>query len=367
MSERSPLLLVGLGTAGSAIARGVRRAYGGELRHVLADTDAATGEGGGPFVLLGGDRLAGRGTGGDFTAGRLAAESSLRAFDEHLDGVRLAVLVTALGGGTGSAAAIDVAKHLVAHGVTAVVFATTPFTFEGEDRQRNARGAAALLEAAASATFFLPLDKLVAETDNMAEAMRRAVDTVAGGVTLFWRLLAKPGYIRLDVEQLRHLLADAGRGRFATVTAQGPGRAAEAVDRLLRSDLLAAASGPVVAAVCGVLAGDDLLLSEVGRVADGVRGAFAGHAFALATVNDEETFSGRLSVAVLLFEKSARKAGAEAEAPVGDVMSPRRRRKGPLASGPVGRGRFQNAEPTVWHDEDLDVPTFMRKGLSLDF
>ena len=149
------------------------------------------------------------------------------------------------------------------------------------------------------------------------------------------------------------------------MTVQGPGRAAEAVDRLIRSDLLAASSGPVAATVCGVLAGNDLLLSEVGRIADGLHEAFGGLSFNLATVNDEETFSGRLSVVVLLFEASARKA---AETPaVGGVMSARRRRKGPLSTGPVGRGRFKNAEPTIWHDEDLDVPTFIRKGLSLDF
>ena len=366
MSDRSPLLLLGVGTAGCAIARGVCRAYGDALRVVLADTDATTGEAGGPFALLGGERLAGRGAGGDLVAGRLAAEGSVRALDEHLADVRLAVLVTALGGGTGGGATLEIAKHLAARGVPAIVFATTPFTFEGEDRQRNARGVMSMIEDAANATFFLPLDKLIAETDNMAEAMRRAVDTVASGVTLFWRLVEKPGYIRLDVERLRHLLANAGRGRFATVTAQGPGRAAEAVDRLIHSDLLAAASGPVSALVCGVLAGDDLLLSEVGRVADGLRGAFGGLSFDLATVNDEATFSGRLSVVALLFEASARKA---TETPaVGGVMSPRRRRgKGALATGPVGRGRFKNAEPTIWHDEDLDVPTFIRKGLSLDF
>ena len=367
MSERSPLLLIGVGTAGAAIARGVSRAYGDALRFVLADTDAATGEGGDPFVLLGGDRLAGRGTGGDFTAGRLAAESSVHAFDEHLADVRVAVLVTALGGGTGGAATLEIAKHLAECGVPSVVFASTPFTFEGEDRQRNSRGVMSMIEGAAGATFFLPLDKLIAETDNMDEAMRRAVDTVASGVTLFWRLLEKPGYIRLDVERLRHLLADAGRGRFAVATAQGPGRAAEVVDRLLRSELLSAASGPVAAAVCGVLAGNDLLLSEVGRVADGIRGAFGGLSFDLATVNDEATFSGRLSVVVLLFEQSARKPGVEKKR-VGGVMTPRSRRKnGALAAGPVDRGRFKNAEPTFWHDEDLDVPTFVRKGLSLDF
>ena len=365
MNSESPMLLVGVGTAGCAIARGVGRAFGGDMRCLLADTDATSGEGGGTFTLLGGDRLSGRGAGGDIVAGRLAAEASIKAIDEHVEGVRIAVIVTALGGGTGGGATLEAAKHLGELGIPSVVFATTPFTFEGDDRQRNSRGVMTMIEDAANATFFLPLDKLIGDANNMADAMRRAVDVVSGGVTLFWRLVERPGYIRLDTERLRHMLAGAGRGRFATVTVQGPSRADEAVERILRSEMLAVSSGPVRSTLCGVLAGDDLLLSEVGKIADGVRSAFGGHTFDLATVNDEATFSGRLSVVVMLFESGVRGDGDEKP---GSVMSgSRRRSKGVLGVGPTGRGRFKNAEPTIWRDEDLDVPTFIRKNLSLDF
>ncbi|MBQ6915827.1 MAG: hypothetical protein IJQ65_08900 [Kiritimatiellae bacterium] len=359
------MILIGVGTAGSSIARGVSRAFGGGMRFVLADTDAATGEAGGPFALLGGDRLSGRGAGGDVVAGRLAAEYSVKVIDEHLEGVRLAVIVTALGGGTGGGATLETAKHLAERGIPSIVFATTPFAFEGEDRQRNARGLMSMIEDAANATFFLPLDKLVADTDNMQEAMRRAIDTVASGVTLFWRLVERPGYIRLDAERLRHILSGAGRGRFATVTAQGPVRAAEIVDRLIRSEMLATSSGPVRSTLCGILAGDDLLLSEVGKIADGIKGAFAGLTFDLATVNDESTFSGRISVVLMLFESAAK---PDDETRPGSVMGIRRRKsKGALSVGPTGRGRFKNAEPTIWNGEDLDIPTFIRKNLNLDF
>ena len=365
MNGESSMILIGVGTAGSSIARGVSRAFGGGMRFVLADTDAATGEAGGPFALLGGDRLSGRGAGGDVVAGRLAAEYSVKVIDEHLEGVRLAVIVTALGGGTGGGATLETAKHLAERGIPSIVFATTPFAFEGEDRQRNARGLMSMIEDAANATFFLPLDKLVADTDNMQEAMRRAIDTVASGVTLFWRLVERPGYIRLDAERLRHILSGAGRGRFATVTAQGPGRAAEIVDRLIRSEMLATSSGPVRSTLCGILAGDDLLLSEVGKIADGIKGAFAGLTFDLATVNDESTFSGRISVVLMLFESAAK---PDDETRPGSVMGIRRRKsKGALSVGPTGRGRFKNAEPTIWNGEDLDIPTFIRKNLNLDF
>ena len=29
-------------------------------------------------------------------------------------------------------------------------------------------------------------------------------------------------------------------------------------------------------------------------------------------------------------------------------------------------GRFQRAEKTMWNDEDLDIPTYIRRSLSLD-
>ena len=363
MSTESPIALIGVGTSGASTARNISRAFGSNMRVILTDTDASTGAPGEPFVLLGGDRLSGHGTGGDIVAGRLAAEDSIKQIDEHLAGVRLAVIVTSLGGGTGGGATLETCKRLATLGIPTVVFATTPFTFEGEDRQRNARGVTSMIEDAANTTFFLPLDKLVASTDNMDAAFALAMNTLADGITLFWRLVERPGYIRLDTERLRHILSGAGRGRFAAVTLQGPTRAAGALDALIRSELLATASGPVKSTLCGILAGSDLLLSEVGKIADGVRESFGGLTFDLATVNDAE-LDGRISVVVMLFESNGK---ADDDPKRGSVMSGRRKRpgKGGVLS-PSGRGRFQNAEPTIWNGEDLDIPTFIRKDINLD-
>ena len=361
------MILLGVGTAGAAIARGVSRAFGESLRIAIVDTDAATGQDGENFTLLGGDRLSGHGSGGDIVAARLAAEDSIQTLDARLEGVRLAVIVTALGGGTGGGATLETVLHLTTLGIPSVVFATTPFLFEGDTRIANARSIAPLIEDAANATFFVPLDKLVLGEDNMVAAMQRAVDAMASGITLFWRLVERSGYIRLDADRIRRLASNAGRGRFATVTVQGPNRAADAVDRLIRSELLATASAPVNAILCGILAGEDLRLSEIATISDGIREAFGNNlTFDLGTVNDESTFSGRLCVVVMLFETSGRTPGTS----VGGVLSGQpasRKGKGALGVGPVGRGRFNKVEPTIWRDEDLDVPTFIRKNVNLDF
>ena len=367
MNDSSTMLLIGVGTAGCTIARGVSRAFGDGLRYTLVDTDATTGAQGDPFTLLGGDRLSGRGAGGDTVAARLAAEESIQLLDERIEGVRLAFIVAALGGGTGGGATLEIVKHLSEHGIPSIVFATLPFNFEGDDRKRRARGIMDMIEEAANATFFLPLDMLVQGEDNMNEAMRRAADTVATGVTLFWRLVEKPGYLRLDTERIRHLIANAGRGRFTAVTVQGPNRAADALDQLVRSKLLTATVSPVKAILCGVLAGDDLRLKEIGQIADGIRNAFGKQlAFDLGTVNDESTFSGRLSVVLMLFEVNAK---GEEPTVHSSVLGGRKSRKSKsaLGVGPTGRGRFNNAEPTIWNGEDLDIPTFVRRNINLDF
>jgi cell division GTPase FtsZ len=221
-----------------------------------------------------------------------------------------------------------------------------------------------MIAEAANAAFFTALDKLVGDAERMDDAMRRAADTLASGITLFWRLVEKPGYIRLDVERVRRLISGAGRGRFATVTVQGPNRDIDAVDALARAPLLTAGSGPVKSILCGILAGEDLRLAEISRLADGLRAAFGEKtAFELATVNDEATFTGRLSVVVMLFESNGRADDENAGAQTGR----RRRQRALLDPAPTGRGRFNNAAATIWNGEDLDIPTFIRKNINLDF
>ena len=368
-SETSSLLLLGVGGTGATTVRGVRRAYGADLRALIVDSDASSGNSAElPFVLLGGDRLAGRGAGGHSAEARAAFLDKPEVLDPHLDGVRTAVVVTALGGGTGGGATSEIVKHLATRGIVSVVFATLPFAFEGEERANAARAAFGAVEHAADVTVPMPLDTLVADagSDSMKEALTRAADTLSTALTLFWRILESPGYIALDAERLRNAISDAGRARFATASAFGPDRAEDVLRALSSSRLLAAGSthAPARTIFMGILAGDDLRLSEVARVADGFRAAFGRNAaFQLGTVNDEATFSGRLVVAVLVFEESAlAKSPRESRRATRAAAKSRRNAEAALAAA----DRFSDSEKTMWHDEDLDIPTYLRRNLTLD-
>lgn len=365
----SPLLLIGIGGAGARMTRGILRAYGSDIRALVLDTDAQSGATGDlPFMLLGGNRLAGRGTGGQPASARAAFQDNPALLDPALEGVRTVVIVTALGGGTGGGATGELLKHLHTLGIVTLLFATTPFSFEGEDRIRSAKTAAGPISQYADVSIFLPLDALVADagTDNLRDALARGVDTLASGVTLLWRILEKPGYIQLGPERLRNILVGCGRGQFATATASGEDRTKTILAALADHPLLTrdASRPPVRTLLVGVLAGDDLRLSEVAALSCGLSAAFGPSAsIELGTVNDEQTFSGRLSVVVLLFEEHATHTPPHAS-PLRAPGTPDGRPHGDHAL--AANSRFRNAEKTVWNDEDLDVPTFIRRNLTLD-
>ena len=368
-TETSSLLLLGIGGTGSATVRGVRRAYGAAIRALAVDTDASSGSSPDiPFALIGGERLAGRGTGGLPAEARAAFLDKPDVLDAHLDGVRTAVIVTALGGGTGGGATSEIAKHLSERGIVSLVFATHPFSFEGEERITSAITAFGTIEHAADVVVPLPLDSLVADapSDNMKDALQIATDTLSTAITLLWRMLEKPGYISLDAERLHNAMAGSGRARFATATAFGPDRAEDALRDRASSRLLAdgTAHAPVKSIFMGILAGDDLRLSEIARVADGFRSAFGRSAsFQLGTVNDEATFSGRLAVAVLVFEESAiAKSTKESRKAARASAKNRKNAEAALAAA----DRFLDSEKTIWHNEDLDIPTYLRRNLTLD-
>ena len=361
---KSPLLLLGVGGAGTLLARKIRNAYQGDIRLLAVDTDARSELDGTPFALLGGNRLSGHGSGGQTAQAKSAFLDNPSALDKEFEGVRVAVMVTGLGGGTGSGIAPEILKRLRELGIHSLVFATTPFAFEGEDRARAARLAAGPLEQNADVAVVMPLDALVAGgPDNMQEALTRAADTLASGVTLLWRVLEKPGFVRLDSERLRTILIEGGPAMFATASAAGPDRVATVMAAIKNSPLLARRGEdqlPVRRVACGILAGDDLLLSEVSAVSESLQRAYPGAIFDLGTVRDEDTFSGRVAVAVLVFHETP---SAPAPAATSARTSLRRRER---AKALAPAGRFENADSTMWNGEDLDIPSYLRRNLTIE-
>ena len=385
---QSGLLLMGVGGGGCHLAATVLAAYGGGMRALGVDTDALSNrqasEGGMTCLLLGGARLAGHGTGGDAIKGRLVAQDDMQNLVPHLQGVRTVVLTACLGAGTGGGAAPEIIKALHDMGIATICFVTMPFGFEGEQRRKAAERVLPMIEENADSMVVIALDDLYGDSDAalLAEAVRKAESIIAAGITMVWRLVSKPGFIQMDAERLHAMVLKGGNARFGFASAEGENRATEVTAslracRLLRSgDSLAKSNALLV----GIMAGADLRLAEIGVIMKKMRSICKAECdIEMGTVLDSQ-FDGRVEIVIMAFEnwaaatqiESRKEAAPLQEPPVAEDFpiqsgTKRTRSKGSkLSFGATGRGKFQNVEPTIFNGQDLDIPTFMRRGIQLD-
>lgn len=379
--DTEDLLLLSVGGAAAGVARRVAERASAPLRALILDTDDAVLQALSPAVgvattVFGVKRLAGRGTGGDHNLGAGALRDDAAQLLAQIGSPRLTVVLTCCGGGT-SGALPFLLELLHAQGAATVVVATEPFAFEGEDRQRCARVLAPAIEARADALARVPLDLLVGEeasTLPAAEAFGRAADRLAAALGLLWTLLAHPGFIAFDAERFRRLIAQDRRAAlpfcFADASAAGEGRAEAVLRELLASPRLRVDGVDRLANaaqfVAGVLAGPDLRLCELGVLMEGLRGHCKVLQEDFLGTADEEGREGTLAAVVLAFGAPAPESPAEPAA--ARPLGARRGKGAKAAKGTLlgaTKDRFSDVEHTVYDGQDLDVPTYQRRGIRL--
>ena len=380
-TSEAKMILVGVGGGGCRFASAAATRFGPGVQAIGFDTDAVTSRSiaGMRCMLIGATRYDGCGTGGDTVKGRTAAADDAETIKNAIGDVRMAIVVTALGGGVGTGATPQVLAILRSLGIVTLCVATLPFEFEGQERCSAAQRAIPVLEESTDALVILRLDDLYAPDRNapLSEAISAAEGRLGDALTLLWSLVLSPGYISLGPAKLAALLMQsAGRCRFAVASSDGAERASESVSALFRSTMLGASPtfDGVQAVLVGVLAGSDLRLVELAGISGRFRSALPSDcSFNISTVLDER-HSGTIKLVALFFDSIrpqnvAQEAAVDEFQPVGgEQRRPRRRPRSDskLAIGASGRGRFQGVEGTILNGEDLDVPTYLRRRITLD-
>jgi cell division protein FtsZ len=405
------LKIIGVGGAGcntvnhiaSARAGGDHTLAGVELIAVNTDLQALKAVSTAETIQIGAGLTHGLGAGGDTGIGGRAAQQDserLTAAMQHAD----VVFITAgLGGGTGGGASPVVARLAKEQGALVLAFVAMPFGFEGDRRQQQALASLEQLKAQADAVICIPnnkLFKLLGDNASVADAFKRCDAIVASGAQAIWQLLSRKGLINLDFAALRSTLgAKHCEGLFSHGEGQGQDKARDAVKNLLEnpifdgSDALARAEGVLVS----ILGGPDLTLSDVQRAVEPFsRTASRAHVIMGAAI--DEGFRGRLAVTVIVATNIIPKKALPAS-PAKGILPRRAVETIPLRGGfvaatagtpatsskhvavekketvkpkqetlpleGISRGRFDKSEPTLYNGEDLDVPTFLRRGISL--
>lgn len=422
-TRRRSVTIFGVGTAGITMAGQLAAEDFAGAKLVAVNTDDSAVALGADVLELAGKRLYGLGTGGDPERGRELAEEHFDRLQAACAGAEVVFLVAGLGGGTGSGVSPVLARAARASGALVLAFVTLPFACEGNQRQRQARQNLEQLITLADGVICLPHQKaakLLDEHTGFADTFRASSLRLKEGVRGVWRLLMHRGLIEIHFEELCALLrASHGESCFASVEAAGINRARDAIEKLSAHPLLDGGQALATAAtvLVSMQGGPDLSMADVNRVMADLNQQCPQARIIMGAAVDE-SFRDRLAVTVIATghqppaapkpvpaegEKSAPPAtpGFDTEllhptrperprsrhvppAPAltleqreqilaGQTGKPGRTRKpaprlkqSTLPLDIVNKGRFDKSEPTIHKGEDLDLPTYVRRGVALN-
>jgi cell division protein FtsZ len=397
-SQKIRLKIFGIGGAGcNAIAQftatsstGQSALAGVELVAVNTDKQALESVTVAERIQIGAALTRGLGAGGDPELGARAAQQDAERLIGAVQNADVVFIATGLGGGTGTGASPVVAKIARDQGALVLVLAGMPFAFEGDRRRQQALAGLEQLKAQADAVICIQNDKLfklAGDNASVLDAFQRGNEIVACGVQAVWQLVSRKGLINLDFGDLRAALAAKHcEGVFSYGEAQGPDRVRDAVKALLESPLLEGGDALLRAdaVLVSILGGPDLTLANVQRTVEPIS-RLAGHAHVIMGAAIDESYRDRLAVTVIAAVNALPRKPAQlgiakppfARRPVSPVRGATpgangqqkpetpKPKQATLPLEPVARGRFDKSEPTIYNGEDLDVPTYIRRGVKL--
>jgi cell division protein FtsZ len=401
-TQSGPVIkIIGVGNAGMAVLCALNRTEFAAAQFATINTDAGALTACPALVKihLENKLLRGLGSGGDPDRARALAEEQFSILKSTCEGANVVFVLAGLGGGAGSGIGPVLAKAAHEAGALVLAFVTLPFEFEGNRREAQAQQALEQLRTAADGVICLPsqrIFKLVDENTGALEMFRVIDNFLIQGVRGLWQLLTRPGLIQIHFADLQMLLRDRHvESAFAFVEATGPGRSREAVENILSHPLLD--EGRTLAESDAVLvnltAGTDLSMAEMNRVIDQVKRQ-CSHAQIIMGAALDPAMEDKLCVTVIAARPEAVPAGRRPQTiPGGGATTPAADAPG-LATGTremtaarpfsrarkaankpiqtqlpltiVSKGRFDKSEPTKHNGQDLDVPTFIRRGICMN-
>lgn len=296
--------VVGVGGAGgAAVNRMVESGVDG-VEFVAINTDAqalhhskATTK-----IHIGHETTRGLGAGAEPNVGQKAAEESKEEIRQALDGADMVFITIGAGGGTGSGAGHIVAKAAQDQGALVVGFATRPFAFEGEKRNKNAEAAIENLSKCVDTLITIPNDRLLQTIDRstpILEAFKVADDVLRQGVQGISDLITVHGLINLDFADVKAVMSNAGSALMGIGRATGDNRAVEAAQQAVESPLLEVSIDGARGVLFNVIGGKDMSMHEINAVAETITASADKNANIIfgATINPE--LEGEIIVTVV--------------------------------------------------------------------
>jgi cell division protein FtsZ len=407
--------LVGVGGAGSNAVDRLKMENLERLQLAVINTDyqALASSPVQDKVLIGMGVTRGLGAGGDPELGREAAEADREKISAVVKDCDLVFLVTGMGGGTGSGASPVVAEIAAETGALVIAFVTMPFSFEGGRRLKQAEEGLRALRGVCDAVIPLPNDVLLqeaAENETVLDSFARADEWIGRGVKSIWSMLFKTGLINLDFSTLRQAFNQrGGKTLFGLGEGRGENAVADAVGSLKLCPLLHTPefSRKADRLLVNILGGADLTLPKVNELMTAITEQFGRDSHIIMGAVIDEDMPGRVEVCVIgtsdmggrgIPARRPLAPGARTKPPFGSVPTKADSPQGSTPAGAVksaemesssargeakvvhvakpsqeefgfgeveSRGHFEKTDRNLFDGQDLDVPTYLRRGIKI--
>ena len=373
--DQAKMRVVGVGGAGG---NAVNRMIAAELKGVefiavnsdLQDLDKSEAS---KCVQIGQGITKGLGAGANPETGRQAMEENRDHVTELLSGSDMVFVTAGMGGGTGTGAAPVVAEIAREVGALTVGIVTKPFKMEGVPRLRNAEMGIAQLKDSVDTLIVIPNQRLLdicSEETTLREAFRVADEVLLQATRGISDLIAIPGEVNLDFNDVRTVMQQGGDALMGTGTAKGEGRAIHAAEAAIKSPLLEDLSIDGARYVLvNIAAGSDLKLFEVDESVSTVTKAVGPEANIIWGTVLDDALSDELRVTVIAtgFATGEDLVGTKGrrvptDNPLGlDVPAYMRKADTAEATEPQAAPE-ENLEGDVSLD-DLEIPSFLRRRM----
>lgn len=192
-------------------------------------------------IQLGPHLTQGLGAGANPEIGKQASEESFEDISKILKvNTRMAFITAGMGGGTGTGGAPVVAKICRELGILTVGIVTTPFTYEGRKRMKQAQEGIDRMREHVDTILIISNDKLRQQCGNLpfTQAFAKADDVLSTAAKCITDVITSTGSINVDFADVCTVMKNGGVAILGAAAESGENRALTAVEHALSSPLL---------------------------------------------------------------------------------------------------------------------------------
>ena len=296
--DGAQILIAVIGGLGGSWSQRAHSKTGHDIDLVLIDADATTFNAPDAHVIRLGRDLDSAGCAALPPLGEQRMRQASDVSRTLLDGVELVILLTGLGGGTGTGAAPEFARQARLSGAIVISIAAIPFEAQ-ETRVKVSKEGLSKLEANSDVCVRLDLDRLAWQARERGIDWRLGASWVEEFVDGLVRTLMRLGLINLDLMDLKTIVGHSG-GSTLMVGQGDPEDANSLLEDALSAPLANLSLDGAKACLLQIEGGPGMTVGQVGLIADAFTARFDDNAQVILGARVSDDLHGQIRVVAVV-------------------------------------------------------------------